>query len=653
MIDVYFHRLSRPFAILFPILAVIGVIVPILLDVTLFAILGVYIAIPLLFGGLLYYPADLPARSSHVTGESRFLFKTLVAGYCLSLAVAIAILAAVATRPMVYFVVIAIAATLVFVQILTVDLEPVRVGVVLVECAALITNVIWGVTFKYNFFFGRTDVFPHTWYTKELIRTGHVTAAFENYQWFPLWHVLATIERLYIGLDIPPRYLFFLTNGIAYAVLVGGIYLLARELFDSNRIALTAALLTSINTWVLMYGMYSIPRSLVSVLTVFTLITILSRGRRTFVVFLLLTAGIIVYHTVSIPFVLFVLGAFYLVQNAFSSGWTNDPINLRDLVIMGGLQLVYWMAVAGELFGIVTGRLTSSSISGASGVGGTGTSIPNPLHELANYLQFSLLLLFITIALVLGLKSERFSWEGKVAVLSGALLATVSYPGPILLVNKLASNLNMVRFGQYTFPLIVIAGAVGIITLADAELQFGKANATTLFRGLAIVLVLSLAFLAVSNDFVASDNPTIEREFYTYYLTESETTGFETIGGLTDGLLLTDGIACKYVTYTSYDGECTILQTDIDKQRLLTGEQPNTVVVRTTELQRRDLRVFPTERFYPSDPPHLYAKEYLPSESPAWNDLGRRSKVYTSDDISAFRNASQRANDTATTSRSN
>lgn len=646
MATMRFRQLCRPLAVLFPLVALLGVGVPTLLGMETLAVLGVYIAIPLLFGGLSYFAVrDRPTGGTNPTVAGRS-FKPLVTEYAACQAIAILLVAVLPVRPLAYYLVIAAAATVVLIQILRTNLTPTRVGVILVQCGALILNVIWGVTFKYEFFFGRTDLFPHTWYAKTLLETGHVTAAFENYEWFPLWHILAVIERFYFGVNVAPRYLFFLTSGIAYAVLVAGIYLLARKLFDSRRIALVAALLTCLNTWVLLYGMYSIPRSIVAVFSVFAFAAIIGEGKRSFVVFLFLAVGIVAYHPVSAPFILVIFTTVYVVQNAFESGWTNHPVHYRDLLTIGVFHLLYLAVAAQDLFESLVNRLVSPSIAGSSGVQGTGANIPNPVHELTNYLQFSLLLLFVAVALVVGLRSDRFSWEGKVVILSGALLSIVSFPGPMLLVSKLSSNFNMLRFGQYTFPLIVIGAAVGIILLVDADIEFGGPKATKVFRGTAILLVVSMAFLAVSNDFVASDNPTVEREFYTFSLSESETEGYETVRELHDGQILTDRISCKYVRNVRYDGSCTILQTDTDRERLLTGDRPGLVVLRTTELQRRGLQVFPTDE-YDSTPAYLYEEEYVSGDAQVWDTLDRRNRVLDSDDVTAFTTASASENTTA------
>lgn len=638
MAIVRYERLSRPLAVLLPMLAIVGVGLPLVLGRQTFAILGLYLALPLTVGSLGYvFLVTRPVETESRWGW-RLGFKLLVTGYAVCQAIAVVLLVTSPVRPRAYFVVVAVAAAVVMAQIVTSQLTPTRVGIVLFESAVLVGTLVGGVTFKYAYFFGRTDLFPHSWYATQLIETHHVTAAFENYQWFPLWHILAAIERYFTGLAVDPRYFFFLTNTIAYAVLVGGIYLLARKLFDSRRIALTASLLTSINTWVLYYGMYSIPRSLVSVLCVFTFVAMVDRRWWSVPVFAFLTVGIVVYHTVSGPFFLIAIGTVYIVQNVFGSGWVNRPVHFWNLLTVAVVQLGYWVFVAGDVFAKVIALLTGPSIS-RGGVGGTSAGIPNPVNELANYLQFSVLLLFVVVALVVGLRSERLSRTGKAVVVSGVLLAVVSFPGPTLLVGKLAANFNALRFGQYTFPLIVMAAAAGVVLLADADLRFrfGGPSPRTVMRVMAILLVLSLGFLAVSNDFVASDNPTVEREFYTYYMTSSETDGLATVGELSGGRVLSDEIACKYLHYSPND-QCTIIEADTANRRLLTGSQSDVIVVRTTELDRRGLKVYPTDTFDPT-PAFLFNEVYLSADAPTWTDLDRRNKVFATDDVAAFTHA--------------
>jgi hypothetical protein len=269
------------------------------------------------------------------------------------------------------------------------------------------------------------------------------------------------------------------------------------------------------------------------------------------------------------------------------------------------------------------------------------------VNELVNYLQFSLLLLFVAVAVVLGLQSDRISKRGKAVIVSGALLSIVSFPGPILLVDKLASNFNMLRFGQYTFPLIVMAAAAGIVILVDADLRISRRNLTPVLSVVVVLLVFSMGFLAVSNDFVASDNPTVERQFYTYYLSESETDGLRTVSDLSGNGLMSDEVACKYISYSGSNSGCTILQADTDRGTLLSSEQTHLLVVRTTELDRRGLQVFPTDEYDPN-PSYLYSEAYLSADDPTWNDLDRRNKVFATDAVAAFTNSSQNGSRTGT-----
>lgn len=634
VLSLRFERLCRPLAVLFPVFALVGVGVPLALGRETFAILGVYVAVPLVLGTVVSLTVRYPDGSLDSGHRPTVPFKPLVVGYVVCQAGSLVLLALSPVRPTAYFLVVAAGVVFLFLQMLRARLTSTRVGLVLAQCGALVLNLLWGVTFKYEFFFGRSDVFPHAAYATQVVDTGHVTTAFENYEWFPLWHVLAAIERLYLGIPVPPRYFFFLTNGLAYAVLVGGIYLLARRLVDSQRVALAASLFTALNTWVILYGMYSIPRSAVAVLSVFLLVVLVDRGPRATLVFLVLLGGILVYHPVSIPFVLVMLGAVYLVQNVFGDGWVNDPVHYRHFLLIGGVQLAYWGLVARDLYRKVLTRLTAAGISGAAGVGGTGASIPNPAAELVNYLQFSFLLLLVAVAVLVGLRSDRLPWVGKVTVLSGALVSVVSFPGPTLLLSKFASNFNILRFGQYTFPLIGIAGAVGAVTLFDGDVRVGGPRSRAVFRGLVVVFVFSTAFLAVSNDFVASDNPTVEREFYNFYLSESELDGYGTVSALAHGRVITDVIGCKYLANTRYK-DCTVLQTNPDRTELLTGDDDNVVVLRTTDLRERGLQAFPTTA-YDQSPTFRYGEVYLETSSPAWDDLERWHKVYATDDVAAF-----------------
>ena len=87
----------------------------------------------------------------------RGIFKLLMIAYALLFAISIFLLETNDVRPVIYYIVMAIIATLVLLQILQKQSRA-TVMLILLQVMLLMVNLIWGVTLKYYFFFGANDV---------------------------------------------------------------------------------------------------------------------------------------------------------------------------------------------------------------------------------------------------------------------------------------------------------------------------------------------------------------------------------------------------------------------------------------------------------------------------------------------------------------
>ena len=213
------------------------------------------------------------------------------------------------------------------------------------------------------------------------------------------------------------------------------------------------------------------------------------------------TIGIIVYHTASMPFIITILVLFYALQKLGEIDKNRYVINLNFLLLLVVATVSYWMFIAVPVFRAIVGNLFSHAPTGIL----TKSVVETPLMELFNYLQYSPLLLFILFGVLAVLKKEQFKDVLTIFVLLSLLLVPVTFPGPALLLNKLAGNFNLNRFGEYSFLFNCIAAAAGFYAV------FYKLGKLPRFGFL--VLFLVMAFLVVSNDFTASDNPLVKDPF--------------------------------------------------------------------------------------------------------------------------------------------
>ena len=174
-----------------------------------------------------------------------------------------------------------------------------------------------------------------------------------------------------------------------------------------------------------------------------------------------------------------------------------------------------------------------------------------PLNEVANYVQYSPLLLLLLLGAFFLLGSNKWC-RLTIFSLVAIVLAFVSFPGPALLVNKLARNFQIGRFEDYAFIFITLAAATGL-----AALYYKSRRNVSKF--VVIALFAGLVLASVSNDFVASDNPLVKRNFYTYYFEESEYASFNTVASNTAGLVMSDYLPTRYLGYSPYNATAQIL----------------------------------------------------------------------------------------------
>jgi hypothetical protein len=140
-----------------------------------------------------------------------------------------------------YYGLVAIMGTLILAQILffrsTTRIQNVTI---IFQIIMLFLNIVWGVTLKYYFFIGRTDIFFHSWLVENLLTTGHINPVFDVYEAFPLFHILSAIIYEICGFSIGPHKVLFITNGIIFTGLLIIIYLLVIRIADKKTAQLAA-----------------------------------------------------------------------------------------------------------------------------------------------------------------------------------------------------------------------------------------------------------------------------------------------------------------------------------------------------------------------------------------------------------------------------
>lgn len=329
------------------------------------------------------------------------------------------------------------------------------------------------------------------------------------------------------------------------------------------------------------------------------------------------------YHTVSMPFIISILFLIYLFNMIYNVEY--DKILSWDYLLLAIIAtLTYWMFYADIIFSLVVRIIFNPAVTGTI----TKSVIYTPLNELFNYLQYFPLLFFVIFGVLLTLRSNLFSGFGKVFTMAMLLLITVTIPGPGLLINKLSSNFDLERFGEYSHVFIVMISAIGFMGMYQI---IGKK-----IKIIAIILFIVMSFLSISNDFSASDNPLVKRVFYTFYLNEKEITAFNHIANFTEGFVLSDYVVKRYLSYSQYKYKSHLLEVS-QNLTFLRNNNSGVILIRNQELNKRPLKFFPSANGkFKLNPNEEGSLDYYYQNSPLWNSLKNYNKIYDAGGINGF-----------------
>lgn len=614
---------QKTLIILISIFAVLGSVVPLLLKQYNLSLLGIYLVIPMLAAPIIWQ--RLRNRDNVMLRISSNLNKCFMLVFLICYLISIVLLYCFPVRIIWYYILIAVMGVLILTQILYSEVfSSEQRTLILMQIILLFLNIIWGVTLKYYFFIGRTDGLFHAFALENLLQTGYIDQTFDNYEAFPLWHSLCSFLYQIMNLPINPAQIMFITNGLIYGCLIIVVYLIAKKFFNTKT-ALFSALFLCFNTDVIFYGMYSIPRS--TVLFLEALLILLIVQKKIYLqsaLYSLILVGLIMYHTASMPFILLILVLLYILQSVYRVANSGRFVNLNFILLCFVSAVTYLLYFGTDVFNSIARSLLQKAPTGVL----TKSIVEIPLQELFNYLQYSPLLLFIILGVLWGLRSSELNSFAKIILIISLLLVPVSFPGPALLLNKLAGNFNLARFGEYSFLFFCIAGAAG--------LSFVSYKLKT--KLLAIVLFFAMAFLTVSNDFTASDNPIVKRQFYTFYLSEEECKSLNSLAQIADGIVMSDYISCRYLENSIYADKVNVLEVNLQQQQFLRSNGNDIILIRSTELANRPLQLFtsPNGEFLFS-PTIGNNMDYYTNDLPLWDTLDSCNIIYDSGVIRGYK----------------
>lgn len=600
---------------LLPVCGIVGITLPLVIGQPNLTTLGLYLGIPMILAPIIYTRYQ-NVSFKLVQLENRKFYPFIII-YLLSFTASLILLYTHDVRPYLYYLAITIIVTIILLEILHFNHSSKKSTIILLQIMAVVLNLTWGVTLNYHYFIARTDPLAHAWLITNLLDSGYVTDIFGIYEAFPLWHILVSSLYQVLNLSIPPHKLMFFTNGLIYSFAIPVIYLISSKIFKNEKIPLLSALFLCIYPDFIFYGMSSIARSVVTFLMFVLILLLLGRTNKSKILLILIVAfALIAYHTASMPFILAILLSIYIMQYILAAKSEDQVVTPYIFALIGVMTLVYWIYQSVDIFQTLASNIKIEAPEGTL----TQSIVVTPLNEVFNYLQFTPLLLFVILGCTWALAYRKIGTPGKIFCFSGLLLAGVAFPGPALLINKLARNLNIGRFGEYAMLFIAVAGAVGLYMMYVKSKKYQKY--------LIVILFATMCFLSVSNDFTASDNPLVKRPFYTYYLTEEETTAFDNIANATSGYVMADYVTCRYMGNSAYSTKSHILEVEADDYRLLRDKAEDTILIRDGELAKRPVKLYSSPTEFILEPPWGNQVEYYYADSPVWSTVDSYNKVF-------------------------
>ncbi|WP_233710663.1 hypothetical protein [Natronococcus pandeyae] len=588
---------SRLLSVVLVVAAVLGVAVPFLLGLPNLSILGLYVAVPMI-------AAPLVARGVRAGSETgggwsppvRVDWRVWSTLFHLVLGALVLVLVATDVRPYAFYAGVSLLYLCCFLLIATAPTGRASRAIGLYHLAVTLLLVIYSVTLNYGLFVGHTDLTSHISMTTTILETGRTSTLLPSYDSFQLWHVYTAFASLVFGGWLAPYTAIYLLSGGLFAAGVGLTYGVARRLYPDEKYGLLASLVAISFPLYLFYGMYSIPRSVASIFFLALLLALLSRptaGMQLLTVGLV--AAIVVAHPVTIPFVLAILALVALAERTVTR---SEPIvGSYVLTVTFLFTALYWLYAAEFVVTRIAGTIYAVLFEPTESAVPEGV-ITSPWVEVANFVPYGFALFFVLLGFLFLLERDRRpayadggagdddvvhggSWgpSGRTTAVGvvAILLVPLVFPGPVLLLDALA-GVNVDRFGHYGFMFVALAGGYGLYELLQ------RGGLTVL---LVLLLILSLfTFTAVSSDFTASDNPVVERPFYTFYLSDHERQSFAAVDDGYGGEIGTDRIACRYMG--EFHGSlCSVVDAGEGDAMF---DDHDAVLVREGELENRPLQ---------------------------------------------------------------
>lgn len=520
------------------------------------ALKGLYLTVPIVIASVIilrkpnlnlnYIKFDLTPSNNHNIFIS-FMIYTLF--YLLT----ILVLLIYNERTIIYFILITVIFCIILIQIFSFTLNNKLLEyIILTEIFLLFLNLVWGVTLKYPLYFGFTDILPHIAMVNSIIQSGHVTDYMDLYQFFPLYHILATMGIFISNMQMKTGFFTFL--GLAYMTTLMFAYLFFQTVTKNTKISLLCLLIFSASKEFLFHGMYMVTRSMAFIFFIIILYLLIRKKYLEFelkLILLILTLSVILIHQVTVAYISIILIVMFIVKR-YIYGKVDKKLYRIYVSLFIVSSLAYWIYVA---FGFVTTSLRAYHISETTPAFTVITTVQESVFSfIQNHIVDMMNVFFIIIGFSALLNIKKV--DKNLVFIS--FLSVLFFPFYITNLNYMFPQV-MERFLFYRIPLmisifVIIPIVYGALIFYDFLNTNIKTKNISLF-GIIILLLLYLFFsiaspglISDSNDFPSNNNEN------TPYFTVNELTAFSYVTDkMSEPIIYSDYQASRYFyNYKSY-----------------------------------------------------------------------------------------------------
>lgn len=595
-----------------PFVGILGLIIPLLIHQMNLAIIGIFISIPLIISPIIYYL--LKNRVPQLIIVPKRLYSRSLIVYSIFFVLATITLFILPVRPFFLYGILGLMSVIIAFDILTFELNPRRIILNLIMTITLFFIEVWGINLKYYFYIARTDPIVHAYITNSIVKTGHISSIFQDYNVYAFWHIYTAITSIITEAPLPIYKVTFILNGFVYAMLIIFCYLITRYFFD-KRISLLSSLLLAVNSRFIINAQGSIPRYIVSFFGIIIFYLFLKKlNKSNLILVLFLYPAMIFTHHVSIILIICIFILLWLLQFIYNDH-INNIIKFSHIIILGLVFIIYLLFNSENVLSIII-----TSLFRQTQVRPLNFYASFPLSELANNLHHSPLIVFGIIGSIFLLQDNKYNHTCKIIGLFGLILLGVSLPGPSFIINNMATQFGLSRLEEYTFLFTTIITSYGFYIIYTKAPRRGKL--------IMLMLMFLVTFFSISNDYVASDNPLVKRQFYTFYLNRMEIHVMNTIPLFTEGRVMSDYVTIRYLN-TVNKTKSHILEVNAMESKLLQDNKKDVIMIRSSELKIRPLSIYVSkDGLFKNNPSWGNRLQYFDADNPIWKSILKKNQVY-------------------------